>query len=95
MLGFLMLSKERFQNATPTADWLGRSSAAPPEASSSRRSGLLSMIISEQPEDKDGGCQLLEARAQESHNACFLWARAGNQAATDSQKEHRDSASCW
>lgn len=35
MLGFLMLSKERFQNATtPAGDWLGRSSAALPEARS-------------------------------------------------------------
>lgn len=107
MLGFLMLSKEQHIGWDIHLLLSRRLAAAVrmqlelldgpawPLSSSSWRSGLLSMIISEQPEDKNGGFQPLEARAQESQNACFLWAKVGHQATADSQKEHTDSISCW
>ena len=50
--------------------------------SSSRKSGLLSMIISEQQQE-NGGCQALEAKAQESHSVCILLAEAGQKASAD------------
>ena len=64
-------------NAARTPGWMAQQGLSPGGPSSSRRSGLLSMMISEQQEDEARGCQSVEAKAQEAHNVCILLAKAG------------------